>query len=341
MAKCFRRWTDRGASTLLFSILFAGSACVRGQERLTTPVLDAAERPNPLAQELDRPTTWFENPREESTSPHPDAPPEKVLDNLSVFLGLAGSKQPQDAGINANFGGRLAINEGLPLLKNWGVGLQIGTAVDYSAGAVHVLDQIDGTTDRWQSFTTVGLFQRTSGGFNWGVVYDFQYERYFDRFDLGQWRGQVGYAFNDSNEVGLRGALRDHGDSGTLAKQTVHLEPITQGTIYWRHTWATLVDTSFWVGMAERHHRVVFVFPDNSSSHDVFVFGADLRVPLNDHFALFGSANFLTPNDTGTVDAYLGIEFYPGGGVRAACRHRFAPLLPVAGNPEFSVDLSR
>jgi hypothetical protein len=53
-----------------------------------------------------------------------------------------------------------------------------------------------------------------------------------------------------------------------------------------------------------------------------------------------GSSNFVTPTSTGTVDAYLGISFYPGR-KNAASRGRFTPILPVANNPEFPVDLHR
>ena len=71
------------------------------------------------------------------------------------------------------------------------------------------------------------------------------------------------------------------------------------------------------------------------------LFGAEIHVPLNDWMAIYGSANFITPAATGTVDAFLGVTFYPGGGARQMHRHRFAPLLPVAGNPSFAVDSQR
>jgi hypothetical protein len=266
---------------------------------------------------------------------------ETWLDNLSLFIGLDGSKQPQDLGINANFGGRLAVNEGLPLWEPRGLGVQVGTAVNYSAGAVHVLDQIQDTRDRWQSLSTVALFQRASWGLVWAVGYDFEYERSYGHFDLGQWRGQLGYQFTASDEAGVRGTLRDRGDQGTILGQTVHLQPITQAAVYWRHCWSTLAETTLWAGVAERHSQVVLLIPSNNEEFSTFAFGAEIQVPLNDYLVLFGSANFITPNDTGTVDAYLGIAFYPGGGGRLVSQRRFAPVLPVAGNPEFSVDLRR
>ena len=58
-----------------------------------------------------------------------------------------------------------------------------------------------------------------------------------------------------------------------------------------------------WLGVARGHHNVVWVFPDNSRTENVLVYGADLQLPLNDRFAVMGAANFLTPTSTGTVDA--------------------------------------
>jgi hypothetical protein len=43
-----------------------------------------------------------------------------LLENLSLFGGLEGSKQPQDFGVNAHFGGRFHANMGLPLLPECG-----------------------------------------------------------------------------------------------------------------------------------------------------------------------------------------------------------------------------
>ena len=96
-----------------------------------------------------------------------------------------------------------------------------------------------------------------------------------------------------------------------------------------------------WLGVARGHHNVVWVFPDNSRSENVLVYGADLQLPLNDRFAVMGAANFLTPTSTGTVDAYLGLTFYPGRGAMRAARSRYAPLSTVANSPTMPVNLRR
>jgi hypothetical protein len=264
-----------------------------------------------------------------------------LLDNLSLFLGLEGSKQPQDFGVNAHFGGRFAANWGMPLVRDHGVGVQIGTSINYTDNAVQVFERIEGTTGRFQSLTTVGVFQRTAGGLVWGAGYDFLFADYFDEFYLGQWRGTAGYALNCCDEFGVRVAISDKRESGSFGAIPVTLDPITQGSLYWRHTWESLTETSFWVGIAEGHGEANVALGDRPPVDERLVFGADIHVPLTDRLALFGEANFITPADTGTVDAYLGVVYYPAGGAHYARKRPFAPVLPVASNPSFSVDLAR
>lgn len=98
---------------------------------------------------------------------------------------------------------------------------------------------------------------------------------------------------------------------------------------------------TFWLGVAAGHDNVVLVFPDDSRSDRVLVYGAALELPLSDRFAVSGAANFLTPTATGTVDAFLGLTFYPGKSAPRPSRPAFAPPQAVASNPMFAVNLRR
>jgi hypothetical protein len=274
-------------------------------------------------------------------SPSCDSPScGSIFENLSLFLGLEGSKQPQDFGVNAHFGGRFHANLGVPLIERIGLGLQIGTATNYTDNAVQVFERVEGNRNRFQSFTTVGLFQRTDSGFSWAVGYDFLFQDYYDNFGLGQWRGDLGYRLGAKDEVGAWFALSGKDDHGMFGAIPVVLDPITQGSLYWRHWWENDAHTTVWLGMAEGHGEPNVALGDRPAVDERLVFGADLFVPLGKKLALFGQANFLTPADTGTVDAFLGIAFYPGGAHRAH-RRRFAPRLSVANNTTFANDLSR
>jgi hypothetical protein len=260
------------------------------------------------------------------------------FENMSLFFGFDGSKEPADLGVNANFGYRFAFNWGLPIFEQPGIGIQVGTAVNYSQNALRILPFIDGTVDRWQSFTTVGVFQRSTRGLRWGVVYDFRFDDYYDRTSAGQWRAQLGYEANSNNELGFWATIRDHGDSAAIGPLSFSVEPISQWNFYWRHIWPNEIVTRLWIGLASEHSRFNVLIPGQPQVNHPFTFGGDFYVPLTDNLAIFGEAHFITPNDAGTVTATLGVALYPGS-ARGTARSRFAPLLPVANNTTFALDV--
>ncbi|MEQ8837606.1 MAG: hypothetical protein RID07_12440 [Lacipirellulaceae bacterium] len=262
-------------------------------------------------------------------------------DTLSLFLGYEGSKQPQDFGVNAHFGGRTAINWGVPLVEDWGLGFQIGSAINASSNAVQVNERVEGNSSRTQSFTTVGLFQRLDNGLKWGVAHDFLYQRYYDDFTLSQWRGYFGYQLSQRNEVGVRMAFHEKEDEGFFGTSGVQLRAIDQGSVYWRHTFQQGAQLGCWFGVAEGHNEPNIALGDLPRQNGVFAYGSDVFCPITDRMALFGEANFLTPADTGTVDAFLGVEIFPWGGARRGRSRRFSPVQSVGGNTSMSVDLRR
>jgi hypothetical protein len=264
---------------------------------------------------------------------------ESLLDNFSIFSGIEASRQPQDLGINANFGGNFSANLGVPLVKEWGLGAQIGMGVNLSKAGVKVLRVVEGTQDRQQWFTTVGLFKRSDGWYA-GVGYDFQVSRYYDRIHAGQVRAETGVAVGEQNEVGLWGTLAAGGDRVRVLGSDFRIRPISQVNLFWNHKWETGAETRLWIGVAGQHGTDIVLLPDTHRSDPAIAFGLQVFVPLNDRFALFGQGNFVTPSDTGTLDAYLGFAYFFGGS-RQHRTNRYAPVLPVANNPTFALDLRR
>ena len=266
--------------------------------------------------------------------------PGKLTDNLTVFMGLEGSKQPQDLGINANMGARLGVNLGLPISRRNNIGAQIGVAFNLSDAAVHVLDQVTDVSRRTQMFVTGGVFQRASNGVKWAGGFDLQYADYYDTFWLGQLRGQAGKMLNDRHEVGawatvdLMGADAEVADTGIA----VRLDPIGQINGYWAHFWPSGGRTAVWGGMAAGHDNIVLTVSEEPRSDWVLVYGAALEVPLSDRFAIAGAANFLTPTATGTVDAFLGVVWSPGGGMMKG-GGAFRPMMPLGNNPMMPVNM--
>ncbi len=262
-------------------------------------------------------------------------------DSLELFAGLDGSKQPQDFGVNAQFGGRLHVNWAMPIAQDHGIGIQVGTAVSQTHHAVAVTNAIEGSTRRTQSHTTAGLFQRTESGWTWALVDDFLYQEDYDSTALMQLRGRVGYDLNGRDEVGVFAMAPLIGADANWAGNAVHLRPLAQGSLFWRHTWEIGGQTTGWLGMSERHGQANAALGDRARTGVVPVFGSDVHLPLNDRWALYGEANFVTPADTGTVDAFLGFAYYPGGGAVLWRKRAYSPVLPVASSPSMSVNLTR
>ncbi len=263
------------------------------------------------------------------------------MDGLEFFAGLEGSKQPQDFGVNAHMGTRVHVNYGSIIVPEWGLGFQVGTAINASDHAVRVTSRVQGASARTQSFTTFGLFQKSETGWTWGAVYDYLAEDDYDQFSLSQTRGRVSYQMTPDRQVGFYGILPLTNATETWGAVPIELESIAQGSLFYRQTWDNQSETSIWLGMAESHAQNNIALGDQSRTPNVLIYGADFHVPLNSHVALFGEANFITPADTGTVDAYLGFVYYPGGNAYGWRQQRNSPVLPVASNTSFSVDLRR
>jgi len=263
---------------------------------------------------------------------------ESWRDRIDLFVGLEGSKQPQDLGINANMGPRLAVNVGAPLVGTAGLGVQAGVAVNLSDAAVHVLDQVEGTSRRTQTFTSIALFQQTQR-YRWALGYDVQHQQYYDEVWFAQWRGEATVAITGRDDIGVWFTAPARGSDATVGTTPLRLDPIGQVNAVARHTWASGATTGVWLGVARGHHNVVLVFPDNSRDRNVVVYGADLMMPLNERWAITGATNLITPTATGTVDAFMGVTVNLGRGPRR--RARLAPGMSVANNTSFAVDLAR
>ncbi len=94
-------------------------------------------------------------------------------EETTLLAALDGSKQPQDFGVNANLGGQAAINTAFPVFEAWGIGVQAGSSIIASSNAVRVYELLGEETGRTQSFTTLGVFQRTDSGFGWALCMTF------------------------------------------------------------------------------------------------------------------------------------------------------------------------
>ncbi|QEG23418.1 DUF6666 family protein [Mariniblastus fucicola] len=261
---------------------------------------------------------------------------------LTSLVGIDGSKQPQDFGANANFGTALRIAWSAPLSESHGIGYQIGSRVTFSANAVQVFELLGESKDRFQNFTTVGVFRRSDQGFNFGVAYDWLSQESFDQFNLSQWRAKASFDITPSVEIGTTLHIANRSDRGFFNAEEVQLDPVEQLNIFVRQHWDTGTVTAFWLGVADRHSEENAVTGTLPPKDNQLLFGAELFAPLNSWMAIYGQTNLVMPADTGAVDAFLGLEFSARGIRRAHSRsNRFRPMFAVASSPTFTTDLTR
>ena len=144
-----------------------------------------------------------------------------------------------------------------------------------------------------------------------------------------------------SVEVGLWATYHDRGDSAQFAGERFNLRAINMANLYFTHFWENNAMSRLWVGLANQHGRAIVGIPGGTNTYNAFTYGAEFLVPLNSYVSLYAEANLITPLDSGCVNAFVGIAFYPGGSAYQAPRSRFAPMFPLANNANFSIDATR
>jgi hypothetical protein len=281
-----------------------------------------------------------------------------LLTNLELSLSLEGYKGPLDFGLVGNFGGRAGINWGFPLLRSWGIGGQLGAslgAADFQGNAAQDFANIFGDVGesqeaRSQVFVTAGVFHRAcpvDGGWNFGIAYDSLIDDYYEENYLTQWRGEIGYVLGPRAAVGVWGAIRDRGDglryiNGFPPEIQLEFGSVEQVSVFLDGKWACGMDSRVYVGIAEEPGELVV--------------GLRFRCPMNDWLALVASGTYVNPSVSGDGDfesfpggglqeefwnLSIGLSFFPGGKARSCgvAGQRYMPLLPVADNGSFLVDL--
>ena len=266
----------------------------------------------------------------------------RLLDNTYFFFAGDGwANQPDDDDAN-NFGFRTGLNSGVPLARDQGIGMQIGTSV----GFYDLLGREDGDVLALedQIMLTAGVFKRGNvccgDPLSWAVVYDHQFHNDFaedgtDYVSLGQLRALAGYALSRRNEIGVW-MTQTVGDRDSLPgfSAVVVTEPVNQYNGYWRRHWQYGGDTMLYFGTAEDPGE--------------FVAGLNGRLPLNPCWAFFGGVHYIKPSagagnpqfEEEVWNVTCGLVFYPGANARArsVSGNRWLPLLPVADNGTFALE---
>jgi hypothetical protein len=266
----------------------------------------------------------------------------RLLRDVSLSAGVHGFKGPLDRGANGNFGFQEGVNFAGPLGDPWGCAYQIGANFVQSnftrSQTATIANERFTAQSRHQSFITAGIFRRElCSGLQWGVVYDYTRDNYYETYDLQQIRSEIGWVFGGCNEIGFYGAF----GVSSVEQETVEnreLKPVDMFTLYLRHTFENAGEGRIFGG---------------ATSYGDGLLGADLWVPLGHGFALENRFTYLIPNSKATDERpiptsereswglTIQLVWYPGQNARCQQRNAYRSLFGVADNALFMVDRVR
>lgn len=265
--------------------------------------------------------------------------------NLQIWSGYESFRGIAD-GTQTNNGGVTGFNAGAPLpwLEQYGIGAQFGA----SSGSYDLMGRPTFESNRWQQqyYLTAGIFRRTNENSAWsfGLAYDWSINDNFGQFSdepfLSQWRAQLGYAINPTDEIGIWGTWIDRTDTSAGVRT---YRPVSQINLYWHHKYTCLnADTWTWIGQPSNGPR------GGNGTYGEFLVGSNNQVAITDRLAIYINAAMLKPSaNAGTAGSNelgyqlaTGFVFYPTCGARSCsvAGRRWAPLMPVANNGNFWVD---
>jgi hypothetical protein len=198
-------------------------------------------------------------------------------------------------------------------------------------------DTFSPSSSEQQTFITAGFYKRSDvcngDRISWGSVFDqffgHQWGLFASEVYLSQYRGIVGYALSERNEIGVWGTVHTNND-GSVAGQPTPLRAMNQANVYWRHNYDFGGQTMAYVGGVDRA---------DVGSWLVGVLG---QAPLNDYTSLYTNVTFAFPSSkTGPVGSNelewnlgLGLSYSLGGKAVSptVSGQKGLPLLPVANN---------
>ena len=261
------------------------------------------------------------------------------------FAGFDSFKGVSDGNWESNFGVVGGLNAALGFGQR-GIGWQLG--MSYGVYDLDGRGTVNPTTSQQQVFVTTGFFRKAHDDqqLSFGIVYDWMINDNWGIFavdpTLGQWRGQVEWAFSGSNAVGMYGCLRDRWSQQLVTTFFVTNRSVSQANVFWHHKFVSGADSYVWAGAVQTDRL------NGQGSLGDWVVGASVQVPMSDRLALYGNAQYMHPSAAAGPAASIesgynvgmGIVWYFGGHaysdrINGKCN---LPYMPVANNSTFLVD---
>ena len=284
------------------------------------------------------------------------------------FLGFDNNEGVHQMTREADFGTVLGANSGFALAPDYGIGAQVGTSwgvYDWKGRLIDWNDPVgvsdDAAAAQHQFFVTTGIFKETVGDSRWsfGVAYDWLVTVNFGNHGLdatlGQWRGQIEYALNSSNELGVtivRGERGDRFEFEVIDEPNPFVEtfrPISHTDVYWHHAMANGTHLRLWLGFPD-DERLISGNGDADGSVIELLIGSSIQTPITSCMDLYAGIQWGNPSVSsgnsfgGSAENFsnisIGLAFYPGRSSphRTVRRNCWMPYMPLANNQNFLVD---
>lgn len=271
-----------------------------------------------------------------------------LFNEADSWRGRPDGSYPNNDGIASgfNYGSRMGR------VSDWtGLGFQFGASYgvfDWNGRSSNANNIAGAQT---QVFVTTGVFKKLSDHSNWsyGLVHDWMINRNFGTEGtnptLGQWRGQISYAMNPWNEIGVWATLRDLGMTRfSDANGPVAYRAIDQGNMFWHHKYRFGGDSWIWLGIPQENR-----LGDNGSLGN-FIVGGNVSSPLNDYVSVYANMQYMHPSAAAGPQGSTESSWYVGAGLsytiggwarsRTVAGNGWLPLMGVANNGTFLVDSS-
>jgi hypothetical protein len=279
------------------------------------------------------------------------------LDNTVLFTGADIYKSIGDRITNIN-GGTGALTSSYGAVSGFNTGFALGdTRLRGQVGASYGVYDWRGrirlvpedTDTESQVFVTAGVYKRgdmqsENDPISYGVVFDaFAADEWgvnANDLDLGQVRGQMGYALSDTIEVGSFGSAWIWDDDAAV---TVAGAPGVRRTVRAANQVNSYIRGNTHAGGSLMGYAGVF----DGRDIQCWQFGATGEAPLSNWFSLYGNCNYAVPSasagPTGSGEEQFNIQFgicYFLGGKAISptvTGQKGLPLFDVANNSSFLI----
>ena len=244
----------------------------------------------------------------------------------------------------SSFGALTALNLTVPLPQSFAIQLAGSYGLYDWAGRASTPYK-NSKTYQQQGFITVAASWQTPhpSGFNAGVAYDWMLNKNFGLFATNpffdQIRGQLGYLFCGSDEIGAWGAYGIRTVHETTQNVPLQFKGITQINLFWSHRFQTHGYFMLWAGSPLQRGLLY-----RSGRPGTFIVGTQFSVPVSESLSFDGYGSYMgarnragiIPSKNYGADLCFGITY--AFGKRRVAKSSYMTL---ANNTNFMADTNQ